>query len=58
MQCYSKQPINGLRSIKYPYQFQKRQEAIGKIHILTGFRDFQTTFIQNIEGQQTILSKQ
>jgi hypothetical protein len=25
-----------------------------KIHILTVFRHFQTTFIQNIEGQQTI----
>jgi hypothetical protein len=49
--------IDGLRSIKHLYQFQKSQEVIGKIHILTVltvFRDFQTTFIQNIEGQQTI----
>jgi hypothetical protein len=47
-------PMDGLRSIKHLYQFQKCQEVIGKIHIITVFRDFQTTFIQHIEGQQTI----
>jgi hypothetical protein len=49
-------PIDGLRSIKHLYQFQISQEVIEKIHILTVFRDFQTTFFQNIEGQQTIYS--
>jgi hypothetical protein len=33
-------PIDGLRSIKHLYQFQKSQEVIGMIHILTVFRHF------------------